>query len=149
MEPIRPGAEGKEVQDVQRRLRSLGYAIDSAEFGDCFGATTSAAVSAFRLSEDLPAGEEVDEATWNALVNATFALGDRILFLRIPYFHGSDVREIQTALRTLGFPCGPIDGIFGAHTERAVREFQTNVGLTSDGIVGDATFSALNRLGNA
>ncbi|MDD2377976.1 MAG: peptidoglycan-binding domain-containing protein, partial [Bacilli bacterium] len=38
---------------------------------------------------------------------------------------------------------GPTDGIFGSSTNIAVRKFQTNNRLTSDGIVGRNTWSAL------
>lgn len=37
----------------------------------------------------------------------------------------------------------PVDGIFGAQTEAAVREFQSIFSLTSDGIVGQATWYKL------
>jgi len=38
---------------------------------------------------------------------------------------------------------GPADSIFGSKTEAAVKLFQTDRGLTADGIVGDATFYQL------
>ncbi len=40
----------------------------------------------------------------------------------------------------------PVDGIFGAQTEAAVRKFQQVFNLTVDGIVGQATWYALVRL---
>ena len=48
----------------------------------------------------------VGDATWAALVDATFTLGDRMLYLRVPHFHGHDVRVLQQALNVLGFACG-------------------------------------------
>lgn len=39
-----------------------------------------------------------------------------------------------------------VDGIFGARTEAAVRKFQEVFNLTSDGIVGPATWNAMVRL---
>lgn len=61
---------------------------------------------------------------------------------------GAQVYQIQTQLRNWGFPLNAtkplvIDGVFGAQTERAVREFQIYLGLTPDGIVGAKTMHAL------
>lgn len=38
------------------------------------------------------------------------------------------------------------DGVFGANTEKAVKEFQAAHGLTADGIVGTQTKAALSKL---
>lgn len=73
-------------------------------------------------------------------------MGDRNLYLRIPYFHGNDVLELQKALGSLGFEVHNYDGLFGTSTERALRRFQINMGLPSDGIVGSKTFIALKNL---
>lgn len=73
-------------------------------------------------------------------------MGDRNLFLRIPYFHGNDVLELQKALGSLGFQVRNYDGIFGTSTERALRRFQINMGLPTDGIAGSQTFMALRNL---
>ena len=83
---------------------------------------------------------------WSALVDASFQLGDRTLYLRMPHFHGQDVLELQGALGALGFACGETDGIFGAFTELALRKFQLNLGLPSDGIAGAYTYAALRNL---
>jgi hypothetical protein len=56
------------------------------------------------------------------------------------------VRGLQGALNALGFSAGTLDGIFGSYTERAVREFQANWGLPTDGIVGPDTVRALGNL---
>jgi peptidoglycan hydrolase-like protein with peptidoglycan-binding domain len=34
------------------------------------------------------------------------------------------VRDLQAALKALGYNPGPIDGVFGATTEAAVKAFQ-------------------------
>ena len=46
------------------------------------------------------------------------------------------VRDLQAALKALGQDPGPIDGIFGAKTETAVKAFQQQRGIAADGIVG-------------
>ncbi len=46
------------------------------------------------------------------------------------------VRDLQMALKALGHDPGPIDGVFGARTEAAVKAFQQEREITVDGIVG-------------
>ena len=146
MRTIRRNDTGAAVADVQRRLRVLGYelAVDGA-----FLDRTQEAVRQFRIAAGLPAGDVVDEQTWSALVDASFSLGDRMLYLRMPYFHGGDVEALQNILDVLGFVVGDPDGIFGGHTEHALREFQASVGLVDDGIAGTSTYDVIERLRHA
>lgn len=146
MKPIGIGQKGPAVEDIQKRLHTLGFDLGQRGIDGEFDSATAIAVRAFREDAGLKSDEIVDDECWVALVNATFHLGDRTLFLRFPYFHGSDVRLLQNALNVLGFTCGDADGIFGASTERALREFQANVGIDPDGIAGSWTFQALLRL---
>ncbi len=147
MEAIAQGQSGAAVEDIQQRLVSLGYQIGAAETqASSFGATTAAAVRAFRSQQGLSSGAEVDDATWIELVDETYKLGDRTLYLRLPYFRGADVSHLQMTLNVLGFSCGEVDGLYGPHTEAAVREFQSNVGILADGIAFQDTFDAIERL---
>lgn len=50
---------------------------------------------------------------------------------------GADVKQLQTRLSLTA------DGIFGAATETTVKTWQAQNGLTADGIVGDATWAKL------
>ena len=52
---------------------------------------------------------------------------------------GQEVRRIQQKLRELGLYSGSIDGIYGTATQKAIRQFQKNCGLTVDGIAGRKT----------
>ena len=61
-----------------------------------------------------------------------------------PGMEGDAVRQLQQRLRTKGFYSGAIDGLFGSQTEAAVRRAQSANNLTVDGIVGPATWRALN-----
>lgn len=147
MEPIMRGMQGPAVEDVQTRLAALGFAIDEAETADrMFGPTTEEAVRTFRMQQDLPADGAVDLSCWSKLVDASYRLGERTLYLRLPNFHGSDVRTLQEALNALGFSCGEADGYFGPHTEAALQQFQENVGIFADGMAFQDTFSYIKRL---
>lgn len=149
MRPVRPGDTGPAVEDIQKRLRTLGYDLGRAGIDGIFAGATAAAVESFQRTSGLSEDGLVGEQTWSALVDATFTLGDRMLYLRLPHFHGRDVAALQEALNVLGFACGYTDGIFGAFTERAVRDFQRNAGLPADGIVGVETVRAITALKHA
>lgn len=58
--------------------------------------------------------------------------------------NGTDVMEIQAMLRKLGFGIS-VDGIFGPGTQRAVIEFQRAHVLRPDGIIGSATYAAMQK----
>ena len=59
---------------------------------------------------------------------------------------GSDVRELQTKLNSLGFSCGTVDGIFGVNTVTGVKQFQQKHNLAVDGIVGNLTYKKLEEV---
>lgn len=56
---------------------------------------------------------------------------------------GSEVQVLQRKLTSLGYSTKGVDGIFGANTDQAVRQFQKARHLAVDGIVGPATKKAL------
>jgi N-acetylmuramoyl-L-alanine amidase len=147
-----PGDRGLAVSDVQKRLHDLGFTPPDFEHEirqAYYGRTTTEAVRDFQEKRGLKADGNVDETTWQELVEASFSLGDRFLYLRIPPFRGDDVRKIQSYLNRLGFNAGREDGIFGQDTDQAVRSFQHNMGLPVDGIAGSSTISFLLRLKHA
>ncbi|MCL1797804.1 MAG: peptidoglycan-binding protein [Eggerthellaceae bacterium] len=145
MKAIQKDDQGVAVEDVQQRLALLGF-LETEQITSTFDAATQAAVRAFCRANNLEETDAVTEKVWTTLVDASFQLGDRTLYLRMPYFHGNDVLELQHALGSLGFACGMTDGIFGVHTESALRKFQLNLGLPSDGIAGAFTYAALQNL---
>lgn len=145
METIGLNDTGAAVEDVQQRLVAAGVLPESSVDG-VYGPNTAAAVRTFRMQAGLPAGDEVTQKVWTALVDASYHMGDRTLYLHMPYFHGHDVLELQQALGALGFSTGDEDGIFGAYTEDALRKFQLNLGLPSDGIAGAYTYAAIRNL---
>lgn len=141
------GASGETVRDLQQRLGALGFEIPSDEHGD-YGAATDHAVRAFQGSRGIHVDGVCGRQTWAALVESSYALGDRLLYSRRPMLRGDDIGVLQHRLNMLGFDAGREDGIFGDDTAGATREFQRNAGLAADGICGPQTVAALERLGS-
>lgn len=56
---------------------------------------------------------------------------------------GEEVRKIQKKLKELGYYKGSVDGIYGSGTQKAVKSFQKNCGITADGIAGPKTLKFL------
>ena len=142
--PLTVGASGPAVADLQRRLIDLGFTPD---VDGIFAQRTTSAVEAFQSLRGLVATGSCDGATWAAIVEAGFDLGDRVLYLTRPMLRGDDIADLQRQLGGLGFDAGRIDGILGPDTDGALREFQRHSGLRPDGVCGPATLAQLARLG--
>lgn len=128
---------------LHARLRTLGYEVDA---GPEFTATTEASVRRFQSRRGIRSDGICGPQTWGGLDECGFALGDRLLAQRRPLLRGDDIGELQHRLGALGFDAGRPDGIFGAQTEHALREFQRNAGIAADGVCGPQTLTTLGRL---
>lgn len=131
---------------MQTRLRALGFFLGREGADGHFGPNTERAVREFQQRRLLLADGVVGENTWTELVEAGHQIGERLLYLRVPYMRGDDVLQLQRMLNELGFDSGPEDGIFGPLTEGALTEFQRNAGVNLDGIVGESTLAHLRRI---
>ena len=58
---------------------------------------------------------------------------------------GTYVLVAQDGLNTLGYKTGGLDGIYGAKTYEAVKQYQQKVGLSVDGIIGCNTWRSLQE----
>lgn len=54
------------------------------------------------------------------------------------------LRDVQSALNARGFDAGPVDGLIGARTRKAISVFQSASGLASTGVLNKSTLAALN-----
>jgi N-acetylmuramoyl-L-alanine amidase len=108
-----------------------------------FCAFTQEALRSFQEQRGLQVNGICDEHTWTALVEATWKLGDRMLFLTSPNLRGDDVADLQSGLARIGFDPGRVDGILGPRTAQALLDFQANCGLLADGVCGPTTVRTL------
>lgn len=146
MELIRRGDHHRAVEDLQTRLERLGFVIEASERGGSFGPSTEMAIKELQQRSGLDVDGIVGDATWRALVESSWSLGDRPLRMSEPMLRGDDVVDLQARLNALGFTAGKHDGIFGVRTAAALRDFQRNLAIGEDGIVGHETMRALERL---
>jgi glycosyltransferase XagB len=131
------------VRHVQRTLRHIGYRTGPVD--GLFGPRTERAVLRFQRAQALGADGIVGPRT---LLRLRRPIAARPLSLGSGYRSGGTprVRHLQRALRQLGYRPGPVDGLFGRRTERAVVRFQRAHSLAADGIVGAHTLGRLGRL---
>ncbi len=149
MRDLSRGDRGKEVLDVQTRLRGRGFELGSEGVDGFFGPHTESAVLSFQQERGLLADGRVGANTWRELVEAGYTLGDRLLYLREPPFRGDDVLQLQVKLNLLGFNAGAERGVHDDDVERAVLDFQRNAGAPADGIVGESTIKKLEAVRKA
>jgi murein DD-endopeptidase MepM/ murein hydrolase activator NlpD len=126
------------LQVALHALRLLPGNVDGVA-----GPATVTAVRRFQRRSGLPVDGIAGPRTRAALGRrGRPAYGSRTM---TPGDRGWDVAALQFALSAHGFPCGSLDGGFGAHVEAAVLRFQRFAGLPLAGVAGPATRAALRR----
>ena len=146
MEIMKRNSTGPTVTDLQRRLKLLEYDLGITSVDGIFGERTANAVKKFQQDRSLLASGIADRETWQELVDAGYKIGDRLLYLKNPAFRGDDVKTLQLWLKTLGFYPYNENGIFCDRTHKALIEFQENMNIEDDGIVGECTMKHLTGL---
>jgi N-acetylmuramoyl-L-alanine amidase len=137
------GESGDRVLQITDYLSRLSLLKEPS---DHFDESVCQAVKAFQQNRGLIVTGIVDAITLRSLEEARWKLGDRTLHTATPFMRGDDVAHLQSQLSEMGFNCGRVDGIFGAVTESAIKEFQKSVGVKVDGRCGPATIISLMRL---
>ena len=124
------GATGETVRTIQYLLTARGFAEPA---DGIYGKDTTATVKRFQKANKLAVDGSVGTQTWMKLI-VEVRRGSK----------GSAVTALQRQLRfRWGYKSVAADGVFGAATQTAVKDFQTKKKLTADGIVGAGTWKAL------
>ncbi len=142
---LRYGDTGSEVAQMQNRLIALGY-LDGTADGN-FGLLTKAAVVRFQRENNLVRDGVAGSKTLAALFSDIAAANtiDTTATLKQGEV-STTVRQMQEHLIALGYLSGSADGVFGSATTLALIAFQKAQSLTADGIAGQLTLAALNKL---
>ena len=134
------GDVGLRVQQMQQRLRSLGYLADGAD--GIFGPRTQAAVQLFQQENNLAISGNATRETLMKLYSASTAPCSSYIDL-YPGDSGYRVRALNKRLKGLFYLEGSVTDTYTAATSEAVRRFQAQVGLY---INGNATAAVQQRL---
>ena len=144
---IRENSSGATVSKVQTELKALGYYY--GQITGNAGPKTVAAIKSFQgkngLTADGIAGPQTIakiDAAYEAKGGSSSGSGSSASGLKLNS-KGTDVRNLQQDLTTLGYYWAEITGNFGAKTETAVKRFQEENGLTADGVAGTKTLKAI------
>ncbi|MCH5165898.1 MAG: spore cortex-lytic enzyme [Clostridiales bacterium] len=124
------------VAAVQARLSTLGYYTSTVD--GKWGSRTTAAVKKFQTDSGLKADGIVGASTASKLkiklpVTGGIALGKTT----------ANIAAVQARLKTYGYYKSAVDGVWGNGTLAAILKYQSNAGLTVDGVVGSGTASKL------
>lgn len=144
---LQSGSSGKSVTQLQKRLIDLGWLAGKAN-GE-YNAATEAAVKAFQkkmgLWDDGIAGPDTLKKLYSGSAKRSNTAAASSGTSLKEGMKGNAVRTLQRRLKNLGYYSGSIDGDYGTATVNAVRAFQSDYGLTVDGVAGEST---LNKLYN-
>lgn len=148
MHLLRRGETGPAVAEVAQTLVTLGLLATQGDRPTrVFDEAVEHAVRAFQQQRGLITDGVVGPATYRALHDARWRLGDRNLaYLVSAPMSGDDVFALQERLLELGYDAGRADGVYSRQTEQALRSFQRDYGLSVDGLCGPATMRALRQL---
>ncbi|MDX8047101.1 peptidoglycan-binding protein [Gracilibacillus sp. S3-1-1] len=138
--PLQSGKRDDKTVQLKEYLHTLGY-WDSKSGTTLYGSQTTKAVKEFQKDFGLKASGVADSKTWAKLKQE--ATGP----LKNPMYR-DDAKTVKADLQRLGFGSFTLTDYFGSQTEKAVRDFQKQYGLTVNGIVNDATKKKLSEAAN-
>jgi peptidoglycan hydrolase-like protein with peptidoglycan-binding domain len=137
----------RQVETLQRMIWLLELPV---EVDGIYGPETEQAVRAFQQRPSATGSQYLDvdgivgPQTWSAMTGLD---EERLPPLVVEGNKGAQVLWVQRVLDATGYEPGPIDGIFGSDTRRAVQDLQRQAAIEADGIVGPDTRRALRRYG--
>ncbi len=144
-ENLKLGSFGDNVKILQEKLKILGFY--NALITGSFGLSTEIGVKAFQKKVGIEESGIVDNATWEKINEYTSSIAPISNYPTLSIGStGNYVTDLQLKLKSLLYYTGDVNGNFDLETQNAVKRFQLNNSLTSDGIVGSKTWNLINSL---
>ncbi|SES20186.1 peptidoglycan-binding protein [Salipaludibacillus aurantiacus] len=162
---LRQGARGAAVEELQKRLKDLGYYTSSID--GVYGPLTAASVRELQRQSNISVDGIFGPQTYRQLDNGNSSSSgsssgssgnssqtssgnsssstDLSGVVLRQGASGSQVRELQQRLKDLGYFTSSVDGSYGAGTAEAVRKLQRQTNISVDGIFGPQTFRQLEK----
>ncbi|NLJ40660.1 MAG: hypothetical protein GX352_03475 [Clostridiales bacterium] len=139
---LKLGSRGQAVSRLQQALKNRGY-FTYHTITDYYGPITRDSVIRFQrnygLQVDGIAGQKTQTALYNGALSSSGS-GSVMLYFGM---YNERVRDLQNALKALGYFKGTATAYYGHVTENAVIAFQIDYRLRIDGIAGPETQNAL------
>ena len=162
---VQQGDQSTDVAYVQYLLQYIGYFYDTVQdpggVDGMFGPLTKASLESYQREFNLPVTGVADEFTWNALTSTFISLAaggsetsaqagteEYPGYVMALGSAGGAVMQLQQAMNAIAVlycvaDFVPVDGVFGASTEQAVKLFQEGLGLPVTGIVDKDTWDSI------
>jgi peptidoglycan hydrolase-like protein with peptidoglycan-binding domain len=140
------GSKGKTVEKIQQQLKNLG--LFQGEITGFFGPQTATAVKKFQVKKGLHADGVVGNGTYKYLFESVNKTQSSSTKTESDTKHVISIKDIQAALKKIGYYNSTVDGVSGSNTENAIKKFQKANKLTADGIVGSGTSKLLLAAAN-
>ena len=152
-------AQRAQVEQAQRRLQALGYKIGRID-GEA-GQATASAVKTFQQRQGLSVDGKITDNLVAALDQALAEQAQAtakdspsqqkveaspdVAIVKEPASSKQLIAEIQSRLNGLGYNAGSPDGKAGPRTQRAIRAFQSQVGIPADGEVSQNVLATIKN----
>jgi peptidoglycan hydrolase-like protein with peptidoglycan-binding domain len=151
--PPKPDAVVEQVQGILRDLDFYSGTVDGIA-----GPNTRAAISTYRKKVGLPASDTIDDELLTQLgaKQTTAAIAatpaprqgdDHHTETPQPQANDALVLKIQAGLKAFGNDDMEVDGVMGAKTKSAIREFQSLFGLPVTGEPDEALYAKMREIG--
>jgi len=139
------GRHGKLIAEIQRELKRSGFYSGGVD--GIHGAMTRRAIIAYQQRAGIkatgkPSKELLGQLRFSRMLNSSSARNSA----KAGAAPDKTVELVQSGLAELGYAPGPVDGILGADTRQAIREFERDRGIKVTGTVSARLIKELRKV---